>query len=107
AFPAPVRNVSSLALKLLLALLASSPQPLRAKELPYQFRPRHAGESKLDALVAWEYLMLLADKLLGRFVPVRFLSFSIVGGIGILAHLAALWMSLGMFRLPFSASPAI
>ncbi|HEV3396787.1 MAG TPA: glycosyltransferase family 2 protein [Xanthobacteraceae bacterium] len=107
AFATSVRNLSSLGFKILIDLLASSPQPLRAKELPYEFRARHAGESKLDALVAWEYLMLLADKLFGRFVPVRFLSFSIVGGIGILAHLAALWMSLNLLQLPFSASQAI
>jgi len=107
AFATTVRDLSSLGFKILIDLLASSPQPLRAKELPYQFRIRHAGESKLDALVAWEFLMLLADKLCGRFVPVRFLSFSIVGGIGILAHLAMLWASLGVLQLPFSASQAI
>jgi dolichol-phosphate mannosyltransferase len=106
AFAISVRGLSSLGFKILIDLLASSPQPLRAQELPYEFRARHAGESKLDALVAWEYLMLLADKLFGRFLPARFLSFAIVGGIGVLVHLAALWMALGA-QLPFSASQAI
>jgi len=107
AFATSVRNLSSLGFKILIDLLASSPRPLRAKELPYEFRTRHAGESKLDALVSWEYLMLLADKLCGRIVPVRFISFSIVGGIGVLAHLAMLWTSLSLLRLPFAASQAI
>jgi dolichol-phosphate mannosyltransferase len=106
AFEPCVRRLSTLGFKILIDLLASSPRPLRAKELPFEFRTRHAGESKLDALVAWEYLMLLADKLFGRFVPVRFLSFSIVGGIGILAHLAVLWAALNLAQLPFSASQA-
>jgi dolichol-phosphate mannosyltransferase len=107
AFATSVRNLSSLGFKILIDLLASAPRPLRVKELPYEFRARHSGESKLDALVAWEYGMLLADKLIGRFVPVRFLSFSIVGGIGILAHLAILWASLNLMHLPFSAGQAI
>jgi dolichol-phosphate mannosyltransferase len=106
AFATSVRDLSSLGFKILIDLLASAPQPLRIRELPYEFRSRHAGESKLDALVAWEYLMLLADKRFGRFVPVRFLSFSIVGGIGILAHLATLWTSLNLLQLPFAASQA-
>ena len=42
--------------KILLDLFANSPVPLRYRELPYRFRPRQVGESKLDALVAWEFL---------------------------------------------------
>ena len=32
-------------------IFASSQTPLRFRELPYQFRARVAGESKLDSLV--------------------------------------------------------
>jgi dolichol-phosphate mannosyltransferase len=52
------------------------------------FRRRQAGESKLDTLVAWEYLMLLVDKLVGDYVPVRFIAFGAVGGLGVLVHLS-------------------
>jgi hypothetical protein len=34
--------------KILVDILASSPRPLRAKELPYEFRERQHSESKLD-----------------------------------------------------------
>jgi dolichol-phosphate mannosyltransferase len=34
--------------------------------------------------------MLLADKTIGRFLPVRFLAFSIVGGLGVGVHMAIL-----------------
>ena len=61
---------------MLLDLLASSPRPPRVRELPYSFRERRHGESKLDAMVAWEYGMLLTDKLVGRFIPVRFALFA-------------------------------
>ena len=107
AFQGSVRNLSAIGFKILVDILASSPQPLRAKELPYEFRNRHSGESKFDVLIGWEYLTLLADKLFGRFVPVRFLMFSVVGGIGIVAHLLTLWIALYLVQLPFSASQAV
>jgi dolichol-phosphate mannosyltransferase len=107
AFQGSVKNLSAIGFKVLAGILASSPQPLRTRELPYQFRNRHAGESKFDLLIGWEYLTLLADKLFGRIVPVRFLMFSAVGGVGILAHLVILWMSLYLAQLPFSVSQAV
>jgi len=64
-------------------LFASSPQPLRFKELPYSFRLRQAGDSKLDSATKWEYGMLLLDKLFGHIVPVRFVAFCIVGALGV------------------------
>jgi len=35
--------------KILLDIIASLPEPPRIRELPYTFRSRVAGESKLDA----------------------------------------------------------
>ena len=52
--------------KILLDLLASSTRPLRVSEVPYEFRVRQHGESKLAVRVEFEYLYLLADKILGR-----------------------------------------
>ena len=89
-----VRNLSGLGFKILLDILATTRQPLRIAEVPYCFRDRFAGESKLDEMVIWEYGMLLADKAIGRFVPVRFLTFSIVGGLGIFLHMAILVLTL-------------
>ena len=71
-------------------LFASAPEPLRFKELPYSFGARHAGESKLDNQALWDYGMLLLDKLVGRWVPVRFVAFIAVGGIGVFVHMAVL-----------------
>jgi dolichol-phosphate mannosyltransferase len=62
AFEGAVRDLSSIGFKILLDLLASSHRPLQVKEIPYHFRERQSGESKFDALIGWEYLMLLADK---------------------------------------------
>lgn len=90
AMQAAVHRLSGIGFKILLDLFASSPKPLRFRELPYEFRTRHAGESKLDSQVAWEYLMMLADKLIGHVVPVRFVAFTLVGGLGVAIHLAVL-----------------
>ena len=101
-----VRNLSNLGFKILLDLLASSPRPLRLKEVPYEFRTRHAGESKLDNQAMWDYLMLLLDKLVGHIVPVRFIAFGLVGAVGVVLHFAILTTLFRWMGLPFAVSQA-
>ncbi len=100
-------NISSIGFKILLDLFASSPRPLRFKELPYYFRERQAGESKLDAMVAWEYILLLLDKLIGHIVPIRFVAFSLIGGVGVLVHLLALTIVYHTMSMPFVTGQTI
>jgi dolichol-phosphate mannosyltransferase len=91
AFVACLRaGVSGVGFKILLDLFATSPTPLRYRELPYQFRNRVSGESKLDSNVAWEYFIMLLDKFTGGAVPIRFIAFSLVGGLGLIVHLIVL-----------------
>ena len=104
AFAGSMRNLSGQGYKILLDIFASHPDTLRLRELPYEFRTRQHGESKLDALVTWEYLMLVADKLFGRFVPVRFLMFLIVGGIGVFVHFGVLSLLLKGMGADFQLS---
>ncbi|MGC1522271.1 MAG: glycosyltransferase family 2 protein [Steroidobacteraceae bacterium] len=85
-----VRGLSAIGFKILADLFASHSEPLRFAELAYRFRVRQVGESKLDSVTAWDYVMLLLDKLVGRWIPVRFLAFSIVGAVGIAVHFAVL-----------------
>jgi dolichol-phosphate mannosyltransferase len=99
-----VRNLSGIGFKILLDILATTRHPLRIAEVPYRFRDRFAGESKLDEMVMWEYGMLLADKTIGRYVPVRFLTFSIVGGLGIFVHMAILISALRGLELSFTVA---
>ena len=107
AFEAALRNLSSIGFKILVDLFASSPRPLRVRELPFEFRNRHSGESKFDAMIGIEYLMLLADKAIGHVVPVRFLMFMAVGGVGLLTHLAVLGAGLNLLHLPFAAAQTV
>ena len=106
ALEGALRRLSGQGFKILLDILASSPQSLRIRELPYNFRERRHGESKLDALVAWEYMMLIADKLIGHVVPVRFALFALVGGIGLLVHMSVLWFALTVVGAVFNSAQA-
>jgi dolichol-phosphate mannosyltransferase len=90
--------------KILLDVLLSAGRPLRIAEIPYTFRAREAGESKLDAAVLLEFGGLLADKALGGIVPLRFMAFALVGGIGVLVHLAVLGLLYGIGPLGFAAA---
>jgi dolichol-phosphate mannosyltransferase len=89
-FESSFRHLSGIGFKILLDIFASSPNSLRFKELPFEFRSREAGDSKLDSQVLWDYGMLLLDKMIGRWVPVRFVSFMLVGGVGVVVHMSVL-----------------
>ena len=102
-----IYKLSGLGFKILLDILASAEQPLRIAEVPYSFRDRIAGDSKLDEAVMWEYGMLLADKTVGRYLPVRFLAFSIIGGLGVFVHMAVLTIVLKGLSLGFVAAQSV
>lgn len=104
AFDDTVRQLSGIGFKILLDILASSRRRLKVRELPFTFRERHSGESKLDSGVAWDYVMLLMDKTVGRYVPVRFIVFSLVGGLGVLVHMLTLALLFKGLGAGFAAS---
>ncbi|MFS2110757.1 glycosyltransferase family 2 protein [Sphingomonas sp. Sphisp140] len=85
-----VPRLSAIGFKILLDIMTASPRPLRFRELPYVFRTRALGESKLDHVVAMEYLIALYDRMFGKVVPVRFAMFSAIGGLGAAVHFAVL-----------------
>jgi dolichol-phosphate mannosyltransferase len=94
AFEAALPHLSGSGFKILLDLIISSPVAPAIVELPYVFREREHGESKLDLMVVAEYAQLLADKTIGRIVPVRLLMFLAVGMLGLGVHLAILGSAL-------------
>lgn len=107
ALEASLPHLSGSGFKILLDIVASAPAGLRLLELPYVFRSRVAGESKLDLLVSGEYLKLLLDKTLGRFVPVRLVMFMAVGSLGLGVHLCLLGLGLSTGLLGFTAAQAV
>jgi dolichol-phosphate mannosyltransferase len=106
-FDEVVRDLSGFGFKILLDIVATAHHPVSFQEIPFAFRTRAAGTSKLDSLVAWEYAMLLADKLVGRYVPVRFLAFAAIGALGIGVHLTVLALAYRVARVDFVSAQAI
>jgi len=102
-----VRKLSGIGFKILLDLFASSPHPLKFTELPFEFRTRKAGASKLDTQAVWAYVMLLMDKLIGHIIPVRFVAFSLVGGFGVVIHLAVLTLLFNVVETSFTIAQSI
>ena len=93
--------------KILVDILASSPRQVRVAEVPYQFRSRQYGESKLDVNVELEYLFLLVDKVIGHLVPTRFVIFVMVGFLGLLVHLGVLGLFFRILGDTFAVSQTI
>ncbi len=101
------RRLSAIGFKLLVDLFASAPRPLRFLELPYRFRTRQAGESKLDSAVLWDFGLLLIDKTFGHIIPARFFAFTMVGLLGLVVHLVILTSILNVFHSSFAVAQAI
>ena len=87
-------KLSAIGFKILLDLLATSEKPLRVKDFPMNFSARRSGESKLDRAIAFDFLAGLYDKSFGRVIPTRFALFGTVGLIGVVVHMALLYLFL-------------
>ena len=99
-------QLSTQGFKILLDIVATGRGNLRVKEIPYTFGSRLHGESKLDSMVALDFLGLLLAKLTRDAVSLRFLLFAMVGSLGVLVHFAALYAALEAFNLPFPEAQA-
>ncbi len=106
-FEAVAPRLTGKGFKILLDLVLSAPSALRVVEIPARFRPRAAGESKLDVLVGAQFLALLIDKLLRGAVPLRFIAFGAVGGLGLVVHLIVLTLAFHLGGLGFGAAQAL
>jgi dolichol-phosphate mannosyltransferase len=99
-------QLSTQGFKILLDIVATARGSLRIKEIPYTFGSRLHGESKLDSMVALDFLGLVLAKLTGDVVSLRFLLFAMVGSLGLLVHLVALFVALEVFDVPFPEAQA-
>jgi len=101
------RRLSTQGFKILLDILISTSSTLRVTELPYHFRKRGDGTSKMDARVVLDFLGLVAAKLTGNVVPQRFFSFALVGASGVVVHLAVLKAALVGLGSAFASAQAL
>jgi dolichol-phosphate mannosyltransferase len=100
-------QLSTQGFKILLDVIATARGHLRIKEIPYTFGARLHGESKLDSMVALDFLGLVLAKLTRDVVSLRFLLFALVGSIGLFVHLVTLDIALNALALPFARAQAL
>ena len=100
-------SLSSQGFKLLLDLVATARGKNRVVELPYVFRARQHGLSKLDTRVILDFAALVIGKLTGDAVSLRFLLFCAVGLTGVVVHMAVLALALDAAELRFSVAQAL
>jgi dolichol-phosphate mannosyltransferase len=93
--------LSSQGFKILLDIVASARGALRIAELPYVFRERQHGESKLDARTVLDFFALLLGKLSHDAVSFRFLMYCLVGLTGVVIHMAALAVAVDLAGVAF------
>jgi dolichol-phosphate mannosyltransferase len=99
-------QLSTQGFKILLDIVATAQGKLRTIEVPFTFGSRQHGESKLDSMVALDFLGLVLAKLTHDVVSLRFLLFAMVGSIGLVVHLTALFIALEAFNWPFPEAQA-
>lgn len=100
-------SLSSQGFKLLLDIVATARGRIRVAELPYVFRERQHGLSKLDARVVLDFAALVIAKLTDDAVSLRFLLFCAVGLTGVGVHMAVLAAALETPDLRFSVAQAV
>jgi dolichol-phosphate mannosyltransferase len=100
-------QLSTQGFKILLDLIATARGELRTIEVPYTFGSRLHGESKLDSMVAMDFLGLVLAKLTHDVISLRFILFGMVGSVGLIVHLTTLFIALEFFNWPFAEAQAL
>jgi dolichol-phosphate mannosyltransferase len=107
AFDTLVPKLSSQGFKILLDIVTTGQGALRIVELPYTFRSRLHGESKLDGKAALDFLMLLVTKVTKNAVSFRFLLFCLVGLTGVAVHMAILQIAFQIGAVSFVSAQIV
>ncbi|WP_018688351.1 glycosyltransferase [Ahrensia kielensis] len=84
-------TVSKDGFKILFDIVSRYGDTLKIKEVPFQFRERVEGESKLGFLVTIQFLGLLVSRFTGGLIPMRFMLYGLVGFTGLFVHMATLF----------------
>ncbi len=100
-------QLSTQGFKILLDIIATARGELRTVEVPYSFGSRLHGESKLDSMVALDFLGLVLAKLTHDVISLRFILFGMVGATGLVVHLTTLFIALEFFNWPFAEAQAL
>ncbi|MGX7745620.1 glycosyltransferase [Rhodopseudomonas parapalustris] len=95
-------QLSTQGFKILLDVIATARGSLRIVEVPFTFGSRLHGESKLDSMVALDFLGLVLAKFSHDMLSLRFILFALVGSTGVVVHFVTLFVVLKVFEQPFA-----
>lgn len=105
-FTALAPRLSREGFKILLDIIVAARKPLGRQpeiaEIPYDFRARHAGESKMSALIGVQFLGLIVSRLSMGILPATFLLFSLVGATGVIVHMSVLTFAFETLNFNFA-----
>lgn len=96
-FEAAYPRLNPKGFKILLDILVHVAPSTRVEELPFTFGERLRGESKLSRRVQLEFLEYLYDVTVGRFVPLTFVKYCLVGLVGVVINLLVYLLVLRVF----------
>lgn len=105
-----IYKLSGVGFKIMLDIFATCKNEkikLRFQEIHMNFRKRNKGKSKLDIVILYEFALLIFDKLFGKFIPIRFVLFLIVGLTGLCIHTAILSALMNFSNASFYISQLI
>ncbi len=107
SFNQVVTSLQGEGFKILADMLAASAGRWKTREIPYTFRSRRAGESKMDSAVALEFLSLLVVRMTGGLVSTRFVLFCGVGFTGVFVQLLAVKIALVFLTNQFALAQVL
>jgi len=84
-----VTSLNPKGFKILLDLLVHLPRGIKVVEMPFAFAERLHGESKLSRKVQIEFIEYLYDVTFGKYIPLVFVKYCIVGSLGVIVNLVA------------------
>jgi dolichol-phosphate mannosyltransferase len=100
-------QLSTQGFKILLDVVATARGSLRIVEVPFKFGSRLHGESKLDSMVAMDFLGLVLAKFSHDVLSLRFILFALVGSTGVIVHFVTLFVTLKLLDQPFAEAQGI
>ena len=63
---------------------------LKVDEVPIKFSQRHSGQSKLRKVILMQFMWAYALRYVGKYIPLTFISFCLIGLIGFFLHFCIL-----------------
>jgi dolichol-phosphate mannosyltransferase len=97
-FENSIDKINPRGFKLLLELLAHNPNA-KTHEIGFTFNKRQYGKSKLNTNVIVDYMEAMYDLSFGKYLPLRFVKYSIIGLIGLFVYQVSIWVGLNLLGI--------